>query len=167
MNRVRTMEEVADRVLEHLRAQRPAMVDLLCRLALAESPTDDPAAVPQIFAKETVTASKSAIDEQPFIPQVVRATQAFAGLDLDAAPFLLGYVMTRPKPTSEVILATEKGDPLLVWWRYGLGMTVAFTSEDASWQVVQFSSPSSNRPPPMGSSVGRSSSSSGFGGGGA
>ena len=31
--------------------------------------------------------------------------------------------MTRPKPTSEVILATEKGDPLLAWWRYGLGMT--------------------------------------------
>ena len=31
--------------------------------------------------------------------------------------------MTRPKPTCEVILATEKGDPLLAWWRYGLGMT--------------------------------------------
>ena len=30
--------------------------------------TDDPAQVPQIFAKETVTASKSAINEQPFTP---------------------------------------------------------------------------------------------------
>ena len=29
---------------------------------------DDPAQVPQIFAKETVTASKSAINEQPFPP---------------------------------------------------------------------------------------------------
>ena len=96
--------------------------------------TDDPANIPQIFAKETVTASKSAIDEQPFMPQVVRTTQALADLDLETAPFLLGYVMTRPKPTSEVILATEKGDPLLVWWRYGLGMTVAFTSDaKARW----------------------------------
>ena len=94
--------------------------------------TDDPAAIPQIFAKETVTASKSAIDEQPFVPQVVRATQTFADLDLEDAPFLLGYVMTRPKPTCEVILASEKGDPLLVWWRYGLGMTVAFTSDAKS-----------------------------------
>ena len=34
-----------------------------------------PRTIPQIFAKETVTASKSAIDEQPFVPQVVRATQ--------------------------------------------------------------------------------------------
>jgi Mg-chelatase subunit ChlD len=96
--------------------------------------TEDPAAIPQIFAKETVTASKSAIDEQPFVPQVVRATQAFADIDLEAAPFLLGYVMTRPKPTCEVILASEKGDPVLVWWRYGLGMTVAFTSDaKARW----------------------------------
>lgn len=79
--------------------------------------------------KETVTASKSAIDEQPFIPVVVRATHALKDIDMEAAPFLLGYVMTRPKPTSEVILATEKGDPLLSWWRYGLGMTAAFTSD--------------------------------------
>lgn len=91
--------------------------------------TNDPSQVPQIFAKETVTASKSAIDEQPFIPVVMRATHALKDIDMEAAPFLLGYVMTRPKPTSEVILATEKGDPLLAWWRYGLGMTAAFTSD--------------------------------------
>ena len=36
---------------------------------------DDPAQVPQIFAKETVTASKSAINEQPFSPTIVRPTQ--------------------------------------------------------------------------------------------
>ena len=94
--------------------------------------TEDPSQVPQIFAKETVSASKSAIDEQPFVPQVVRATHALAEIDLEAAPFLLGYVMTQPKPTSEVILATEKGDPLLAWWRYGLGMTAAFTSDAKS-----------------------------------
>lgn len=94
--------------------------------------TTDPAQVPQIFAKETVTASKSAIDEQPFTPQVILATRALADIDLESAPYLLGYVRTRPKPTSEVILATEKGDPLLAWWRYGLGMTAAFTSDAKS-----------------------------------
>lgn len=94
--------------------------------------TDDPTSIPQIFAKETVTASKSAIDEQPFLPQVVRPTQALADIDFEAAPFLLGYVMTRAKPTSELVLSSEKGDPLLAWWRYGLGMTVAFTSDAKS-----------------------------------
>ncbi len=94
--------------------------------------TEDPSSIPQIFAKETVTASKAAINEQPFIPQVIRATQVLKDIDFNNAPFLLGYVTTRPKPTSELILATEKGDPLLSWWRYGLGMSVAFTSDAKS-----------------------------------
>ncbi len=95
---------------------------------------DDPQSVPQVFAKETVEASKSAINELPFLPQQVRPTQVLEGIELDLAPLLLGYVVTRPKPTSEFILASESGDPLLVWWRYGLGMTVAFTSDaKARW----------------------------------
>ena len=93
---------------------------------------DDPQTVPQVFAKETVEASKSAINELPFMPQLVRPTQVLEGIDLEVSPLLLGYVVTRPKPTSEFILATEAGDPLLVWWRYGLGMTVAFTSDAKS-----------------------------------
>lgn len=114
-------------------ATDPAILESIARIGkgryyLAE----DPSQVPQIFAKETMTASKSAIDEQPFVPQVIRATRALAELDMESAPFLLGYVTTRPKPTCEVILATEKGDPLLAWWRYGLGMTAAFTSDAKS-----------------------------------
>jgi Ca-activated chloride channel homolog len=88
--------------------------------------------IPQIFAKETVEASKSAINELPFVPILVRPTQVLAGIDLETAPFLLGYVITKPKPTSEFILASEAGDPVLVWWRYGLGMTAAFTSDAKS-----------------------------------
>lgn len=94
--------------------------------------TNNPASIPQIFAKETMTASKSAINEEPFLPLVVRATPVLEGVDFETSPFLLGYVVTRPKPTSEVILATETGDPLLCWWRYGLGMSVAFTSDAKS-----------------------------------
>ena len=92
----------------------------------------DPAQVPRIFARETMTAGKSALEEEPFLPQVVRATRALADLDLESAPLLLGYVVTKPKAGGEVILATEKGDPLLVWWRTGLGMAGAFTSDAKS-----------------------------------
>ena len=103
---------------------------------------EDPSNIPQIFAKETVTASKSAINEQPFTPIVVRPSQAISGIKFDEAPFLLGYVTTRPKPTSELILSTEKGDPLLSWWRYGLGMSVAFTSDAKSrWAAEWLSWP--------------------------
>ena len=103
---------------------------------------EDPSNIPQIFARETVTASKSAINEQPFTPIVIRPSQAIANIKFDEAPFLLGYVTTRPKPTSELILVTEKGDPLLAWWRYGLGMTVAFTSDAKSrWAAEWLSWP--------------------------
>jgi Ca-activated chloride channel family protein len=94
--------------------------------------TDDPNSIPQIFAKETVAASKSAINEQPFTPLVVRPHRALADLAVSEAPMLLGYVVTRRKPTAEFILSTENGDPLLCWWRYGLGEVVAFTSDARS-----------------------------------
>jgi uncharacterized membrane protein len=89
----------------------------------------DPRSIPQIFAQETIMASQSAIDEEPFLPQPVHATAVLRGIDLSALPLLLGHVITRAKPTSDVILATEKGDPILTWWRYGLGMALAFTSD--------------------------------------
>ncbi len=94
--------------------------------------TEDPSAIPQIFAKETVTASKAAINEQPFTPLLLRPTPVLADISMKDAPFLLGYVITRPKATSELILTSENGDPLLSWWRYGLGMTCAFTSDAKS-----------------------------------
>lgn len=37
--------------------------------------------------------------------------------------------MTEPKPTSQVLLAAETGDPLLAVGRYGLGSGLAFTSD--------------------------------------
>ncbi|MDR3197656.1 MAG: VWA domain-containing protein, partial [Planctomycetaceae bacterium] len=97
---------------------------------------NDPKAIPQIFAKETITAGKSAINEIPFIPVIVTPTEVLANIDIETAPPLLGYVVTRAKPTSQFILATQNetgtGDPLLVWWRYGLGMSAAFTSDAKS-----------------------------------
>ena len=40
---------------------------------------------------------------------------------------LLGYVATTPKPRAETPLWTDKGDPLLAHWQYGLGRAVAFS----------------------------------------
>ncbi|MDR1491155.1 MAG: VWA domain-containing protein [Planctomycetaceae bacterium] len=93
---------------------------------------DDPQAIPQIFAKETMEASKSAIKEDPFTPVTITPTDVLSGVDFANAPPLMGFVVTRPKPTSQVILSTETGEPLLAWWRYGLGMSVAFTSDAKS-----------------------------------
>ncbi|MES2788645.1 MAG: VWA domain-containing protein [Planctomycetota bacterium] len=110
-----------------------SVLEEIARIGQGRSYTaTDPTTLPQIFAKETMTASKSAINEQPFLPQVIRPTQTLADIDFAQAPFLLGYVVTRPKATCEFILSSEAGDPLLAWWRYGLGTTVAFTSDAKS-----------------------------------
>lgn len=94
--------------------------------------------IPQIFAKETMTASKSAINEEPFLPMLIRSTPVLSGVSFEESPFLLGYVVTRPKATSEVILTAETGDPLLCWWRYGLGISVAFTSDAKSQWAAEW-----------------------------
>ncbi len=91
--------------------------------------TSDPLTIPQIFARETMTASRSALQETPFLAQPVMAHPVLQGINLSEAPFLLGYVVTKPKPTCELVMATERGDPLLAFWRFGLGNVGAFTSD--------------------------------------
>ncbi len=94
--------------------------------------TADPYDIPQIFTKETMQASKSSLVEEPFLPQVFSKNQIVQAIDWDTSPFLFGYVVTTPKATADVILVTERGDPLLASWRVGLGKTVAFTSDAKS-----------------------------------
>ena len=88
-----------------------------------------PDALPQIFIKETAVILKSAIYEEPFKPQVRSMSEVVRGISASEYPSLLGYVATTPKPRAETPLWTDKGDPLLAHWQYGLGRAVAFTSD--------------------------------------
>ncbi len=91
--------------------------------------TNDPANVPQIFTKETMQASKSAIKEDLFGSVQAGDHRALAGFQHAELPFSLGYVMTQQKPTAQVLLVTETGDPLLAISRFGLGTGLAYTSD--------------------------------------
>jgi len=94
--------------------------------------TADPYDIPQIFTKETMSASKSSLIEEPFLPQVFQQDQMIQGIDWQSCPFLFGYVVTTAKSTAKVTLASERGDPVLASWRFGLGKAVAFTSDAKS-----------------------------------
>ena len=95
-----------------------------------------PSQLPQIFIKEASVILKSAIFEEPFQPQLALASEPVRGIGGDEYPPLLGYVATTAKPRAEVPLLTEKGDPLLAHWQYGLGRAVAFTSDTrAKWAL--------------------------------
>jgi uncharacterized membrane protein len=87
------------------------------------------AVLPQIFIKEAAVILKSAISEDPFKPQVAASSELTRGIGGDEYPILRGYVAATGKPRAEVPLVTDKGDPLLAHWQYGLGRAVAFTSD--------------------------------------
>lgn len=90
----------------------------------------DASQLPQVFARETMRVNQPAVKEEAILVQQVRSSAAVTDIDFETAPFLLGYVVTTARPTSEVILLEpESLDPVLCWWKYGLGTAVAFTSD--------------------------------------
>lgn len=96
--------------------------------------TEDARNLPQIFSTETMKVAQSSLVEEPTAARPAAPSPITAGLDWEGAPLLLGYHATKPKPTAEVALLTETGEPLLATWRYGLGQTAAWTSDaKARW----------------------------------
>lgn len=96
----------------------------------------DVASIPQIFAQETVLATRSYIFEEPFTPTLTARSPIMDGIT--ALPQLRGYIGTTPKLASQVILRADEPyrDPVLAAWQYGLGRSVAFTSDaTARWGV--------------------------------
>jgi uncharacterized membrane protein len=90
--------------------------------------------LPDIFIKESAVILKSAIFEDTFRPKQVATSEILRGIGGGEYPSLLGYVCTTPKSRAEIPLVSDKGDPILAHWQYGLGRAVAFTSDaKARW----------------------------------
>ncbi len=91
--------------------------------------TNDPNNIPQIFVQETSTVARTNLVEEPFRAVPGRRSQATRGINWEASPYLLGYVQTSAKSRADVLLETERGDPLLARWRLGMGRVAVFTSD--------------------------------------
>ena len=89
--------------------------------------TADAGSIPTIFTEETTLATRSYIVEESFFPSLVNSSPILAGID--TVPRLHGYVASSAKDLAQVILESDKGDPILAAWQYGLGRSVAFTSD--------------------------------------
>jgi uncharacterized membrane protein/secreted protein with Ig-like and vWFA domain len=87
----------------------------------------DPGSIPSIFTEETTLASRSYIEEGHFFPKQVSSSPLLNGIT--EAPPLYGYVATSPKDAAQTILVSDQNDPVLAAWQYGLGKSVAFTSD--------------------------------------
>lgn len=100
--------------------------------------TQDASSVPKIFTKETTQVAKSALVEERVVPKVQKFVELLDGVAIEHAPPLHGYVSTKAKPMSEVILVSPLGEPLLARWRQGLGQAVAFTSDAKNRWAIEW-----------------------------
>ena len=92
----------------------------------------DPSMLPRIFIKESIFVKKVLLFEETFTPNVTNRYDEFLGnIDLKKMPPLHGYVATTAKSAASVPLVStnDNKDPVLAHWRYGLGRSVAFTSD--------------------------------------
>ena len=99
----------------------------------------DPASLPRVFTRETELVSRSAAVEEYFQPKVVSPADFLRGIDVNAAPFLHGYVATKMKPPpAQEILESELGEPILARWHVGLGWSLAWTSDVKNLWAVEW-----------------------------
>lgn len=88
--------------------------------------------LPKIFTRDTLLASRSLLVEEAFKPVINANQEPVRNLDFQQMPPLLGYVSTTPKATANQALFSHRGDPVLASWQYGLGRSLAFTSDARS-----------------------------------
>lgn len=104
----------------------------------------NPKALPRIYQKEARIISRPLIFEQTpgWSPKLNFSSEPVAGLD-SALPPILGMVLTSPKENELVELPitsplpSGQVNPILAHWSYGLGKSVAFTSDaGARWTTA-------------------------------
>ena len=97
----------------------------------------DPNSLPKIFTRETELIAQQAAVEDWFPVQQAGPADFLKGIAINAAPLLHGYVATQLKPPpAQLILQSERGDPILARWRAGLGWAVAWTSDvKNNWSI--------------------------------
>lgn len=83
--------------------------------------------LPTILAQEAEVVLRPYIIEEEFVP--TRSGQSAILSGIDSAPPLFGYVATQARQAAQTSLLTAQNDPLLVTWQYGLGRSVAWTSD--------------------------------------
>ncbi|MGO8671136.1 MAG: VWA domain-containing protein [Capsulimonadaceae bacterium] len=101
------------------------------RSYVAERATD----LPGLLMKDQQTATRQYVIEKPFLARPTGYDDVTAGIDWTSEPALEGYNVATAKPGATVgLTALDHNDPVYAHWRYGLGRTFAFTSDDrAHW----------------------------------
>lgn len=109
-------------------ADRALLEDLASTGAGRFYDVSDTSSIPSILSRETVMATRTYIEDEPFYPSVLSGSQ-WSGLFNGGVPQMNAYIATTPKHRAEVQIISEKDDPVYAEWQYGMGRTAAFTAD--------------------------------------
>ncbi len=85
--------------------------------------------IPKIFAQEVFLSGDTYLQNGVFGLAVNSNSEITRGLFEKGWPNIYGYVSATPKNTANVLIASEKDDPVLTIMQYGLGHTVAWNTD--------------------------------------
>ena len=91
--------------------------------------------LPKIFTKETYLVSGSYVQNRTFTPVI---TEQSALTDFEGFPQLSGYLAATEKSLAAVSLMSDREDPILAWWQYGVGRVVAFMADSRGAWTSEF-----------------------------
>lgn len=100
--------------------------------------SDASTTLPRIFAQEVYLSVKSYLINEEFTPVIVNSHEIIQDIFTEGSPSMLGYIAATPKPTATVILQSDREDPILSVWQYGLGKTVAWNSDGTNEWTQNF-----------------------------
>ncbi|MFT4039596.1 MAG: VWA domain-containing protein [Thermomicrobiales bacterium] len=88
--------------------------------------------IPLLTLQEARSAGSQSVIRGSFQPIQTAPSPILTGVDPTTLPALAGYDFAEAKPDAQVVLASDREDPILAKWQYGLGRVVAWTADDGS-----------------------------------
>ncbi len=77
---------------------------------------------------DAVRETQNYIIQEEFQPTISSQTSPIL-VGINNLPLLYGYVATSEKTAAQVLISSHKNEPILAGWHYGLGKSVAWTSD--------------------------------------
>ncbi|MGC4108318.1 MAG: VWA domain-containing protein [Thermomicrobiales bacterium] len=91
-----------------------------------------PEEIPNITFQEAQSVGSQSVIRGAFSPIQQQPSTILDGISPSSIPTVDGYDFAAARSEAQVVLTSDRGDPLLAKWQLGLGRVVAFTGDDGS-----------------------------------
>lgn len=93
---------------------------------------EDAATIPQITFEEAKAAGSQSVLRGDFDPVQLGPSPIMSDISTETMPVLAGYNFAGARPGAQLVLASDRRDPLLVKWQFGLGRVLAWTGDSGA-----------------------------------